>query len=130
MKNWIYIGIFLDTLTKNLLKQRFSLPEGWMEYCDHMTVVYNDGSELSKIVKEANKSNMGKRHTLKIVAIGVSEKAIAVKVQLPFGVVCANKIAHITLGTSPEGKPVDSNDITIWNDIIPEYINGMMYSIK
>ena len=52
---------------------------------------------------------------------------MAVKVNLPKGIVCANEIPHVTLGVSLEGKPVDSNAITIWNTITkPFRIKGKM----
>ena len=127
MKSWIYVGIFLDEESAKELKELYQLPDGWKEYYDHMTVVFNDDSELSKIVKQANAENIGEFYPLKAVAIGISDKAMALKVELPIGVVCANEIPHITLGTSPEGSPVDSNDITIWNTISePLFIGGTM----
>lgn len=91
-----------------------------------MTVVFNDGSKFAEIVKSANVRNMNKQFSLEVVAVGISEKAMAVKVNLPIGIVCANKIPHITLGVSLEGKPVDSNAITIWNTIEPFCIKGEM----
>jgi hypothetical protein len=47
----------------------------------------------------------------------LSDKALAVKVKLPPGVVCANPVPHITLCVSPDGRPVDSNDIQNWHEI-------------
>jgi hypothetical protein len=117
MENWIYVGLFLDDKSKKFLKRLYSIPKGWKEYYDHMTVVFNDGSQFAEDVKSVNEKHFHKRLTLKVIAVGISEKAMALKVELPGGVVCANKIPHITLGTSLEGKPVDSNDITNWHNI-------------
>lgn len=132
MNDWIYMGIFLDDDSKDYLKKYYSLPKDWKGYYDHMTIVFNDGTELSKIVKEINDKHIGKRCTIRVVAIGISEKAIAVKVELPLGIVCANKIPHITLGVAPGCKPVDSNDITIWNKVSRDfaYLTGSVEVVK
>jgi len=132
MKDWIYIGIFLKEKSKKELMDTYKLPEGWMYYCDHMTVVYNDHSELAEIVKQINMNNLGKLFTLKVIAVGVSEKALALKVELPVTVVCANKIPHITVGVSLDGKPVDSNNITTWNNCwnYIEVIGTMMMKVN
>jgi hypothetical protein len=126
MKNWIYIGIFLDEDSKKELKECYQIPSNWKEYYDHVTIVFNDGSELSRVVKEMNMENVGEFYSIKITGVGVSEKALALRVELPACVVCANKIPHITLGVAPDAKPVDSNDITIWHDIDPIHVGGTM----
>ena len=114
-KNWIYIGIFLDERSKKSLKKLYPVPEGWKEYYDHMTVVFNDSTDIAEAVKSINEDNLYKRFKLKVVGPGISDKAYAIQVELPNGVVCANKITHITLGTSKEGNAVDSNYITNWS---------------
>jgi len=58
-------------------------------------------------------------HHMTIATIGKSDMAVAVGVE---GYVSGNKIAHITLGVSPDGKPVMSNDITNWKNL-DSYIN-------
>ena len=126
MKNWIYIGIFLEEDSKKELKECYQIPSDWKEYCDHITIVFNDGSELSRVVKEMNMENVGEFYSIKITGVGVSEKALALRVELPTCVVCANKIPHITVGVAPDAKPVDSNDITIWHDIDPIHVGGTM----
>ena len=126
MKNWIYIGIFLEEDSKKELKECYQIPSDWKEYYDHITIVFNDGSELSRVVKEMNMENVGEFYSIKITGVGVSEKALALRVELPTCVVCANKIPHITIGVAPDAKPVDSNDITIWHDIDPIHVGGTM----
>ena len=131
--NWIYIGIFLDEKSKKLLKKLYPLPEWWKEYYDHMTVVFNDSTKLANDVKSINEHNIGKKFKLKVVGPGISEKAYAVQVELPKGVVSANKITHITMGVAPiEGaNPVDSNYITNWSKIYENiYLTGKMEIIK
>ena len=112
---WIYFGIFLDNFSRNRLKKYFDIPEGWKWYGDHVTLCFNDGSELSKIAAEVNKSYVGAERSFEVTGVGISKDALALRVQLPIGVVCTNKVAHITLGAKT--KPVDSNAIEIWHDI-------------
>jgi hypothetical protein len=126
MKNWIYVGIFLDDNSKKILEDLFPTPKGWKPYYDHMTVVYNDGSKIANIVKEFNDVNVGEDYPLIITGVGISEKTMAVKVKLPLGVICANPIPHITLCVSPEGKPSDSNNIEIWHDVDQVELWGTM----
>lgn len=115
MQKWIYFGLFLDDKSKEHLRLYFDIPEDWKWYGDHVTLCFNDGSELSKIAAEINKGYVGVECFVKVTGIGISENAVALKVQLPIGVVCTNKVAHITLGAKT--KPVDSNAIEIWHDI-------------
>lgn len=123
---WIYVGIFLDEDSKADLENLYPTPTGWKPHYDHMTVVFNDGSYLAKVVKDFNEHNLEEDFPLIVTAIGISENAMAVKVKLPLGVMCANKIAHITLSVSPNGKPSDSNDIQIWHEIEPIEVWGTM----
>ena len=124
---WIYIGIFLDERSKKKLKKLYPLPEGWREFYDHMTVVYNDSTFVAEAVKSINEHNIGKKFKLKVVGPGISGKAYAVQVELPLGVVSANKITHKTLETESDGSAVDSNYITNWSKIYkPLYVSGTM----
>ena len=128
--NWIYIGIFLDEKSKKLLKKLYPPPaDFWTEYYDHMTVVFNDNTMIAKAVKSVNENNIGKKFKLKLVGPGISEKAYAVQVELPKGVVSANKITHITMGVAPidGANAVDSNYITNWSKVYDNvYLTGEM----
>lgn len=115
MEKWIYFGIFLDESSKKRLRMNFDIPVSWKWYGDHVTLCFNDGSELSKIAAEINKGYVGAERSILVTGIGISTKAIALRVQLPTGVVCTNKVAHITIGC--KDRPVDSNAIEIWHDI-------------
>ena len=131
--NWIYIGIFLDEKSKKKLKRLYNLPPLWNEYNDHMTVVYNDNTMLAQDIKLANINNIGKKFKLKIVGPGISDKAFALKVKIPEGVICANKITHITLGVNPKdgASAVDSNYITNWSKLYKDiYVTGTMKVYK
>lgn len=122
MENWIYIGIFLCEASKKRLRMNFDIPESWKWYGDHVTLCFNDGSELSKVAAEINKGYVGAEGSIEVTGIGISENAMALRVQLPAGVVCTNKVAHITLGAKT--KPVDSNAIEIWHDISGFILDG------
>ena len=122
MEKWIYFGIFLNNVSRERLRMLFDVPKGWKRYGDHVTLCFNDGSELSKIAAEINRGYIGTERTIKVTGIGISENAMALKVQLPVGVVCINKVAHITIGC--KNKPVDSNAITIWHDINELMLSG------
>lgn len=130
---WIYVGIFLDDKSKNLLKKLYPTPKGWTEYYDHMTVVFNDGTTIADAVKSINEHNISKKFKLKLVGSGISNKAYAAQVELPKGVVSVNKITHITLATCPwaDGKAVDSNYITNWSTVYEDiYLTGEMRVFK
>lgn len=121
-KDWVYCGIFLDDASKALLRGFFSIPKNWKWYADHVTLCFNDNSLLSKVAAEINADYVGVEHSIKVTGIGISENAMALRVQLPTGVVCTNKVAHITIGAKT--KPVDSNAIEIWHDIDSFTLSG------
>jgi hypothetical protein len=121
-RNWIYFGIFLDKISRERLKMNFDIPEDWKWYGDHVTLCFNDNSLLSKVAAEINKGYVGAERSIKVTGIGISENAMALRVQLPVGVVCTNKVAHITIGAKT--KPVDSNAIEIWHDIDAFFVSG------
>lgn len=122
MEKWIYFGIFLNSVSRERLSMLFDIPKGWKWYGDHVTLCFNDGSELCKVAAEINKGYVGTERTVRVTGIGISENAMALRVQLPIGVVCTNKVAHITLGAKK--RPVDSNAITIWHDINELILSG------
>ena len=115
MSNWIYVGIFLDEKSKKKLKKYYKVPDGWTEYFDHMTVVFNDNSKYVEYVKNICDKLGEIKVKLNVVGHGISDKAYAVRVNMPPGIPCTNKYSHITLATSPDGKAVDSNYIENWH---------------
>jgi len=132
-ESWIYIGIFLDKKSRKKLMNLYPQPEGWKEIYDHMTVVYNDSTNMAYAVRDINQHNLNKKFKLKIIGPGISDKAYALQVELPKGVVAANKITHITLATCPatNGNAVDSNYITNWSKIYDNiYVTGEMKIFK
>ena len=111
--NWIYYGVFLPREERAFLIERFKthIPKGWRIYCDHMTVVFNDKSENAQAWAAKCEKYIGQKANLKVTHIGISDKALALRVS---GFMSNNDIPHITIATSPHGKPVDSNYITNW----------------
>ena len=127
LENWIYFGVFLDADEServynivNLLPG-IDIPDDWRKYADHMTIIYNNKSEIAQAWAKATAPRVGEDVLLKATHVGVSDKAIAIRVN---GEMSANAIPHITIACSPTGKPVDSNKITNWREIDPFTISG------
>lgn len=125
--NWIYFGVFIDTFSKlkNLKviqDNGIEIPDNWKIYNHHMTIAFNNKSKLSNELYVFYQDMIGNKATLTVDGIGVSDKAIAVRVRWVGPI--ANKIAHVTIATPLDGKPVNSNFITNWLDIQPYKING------
>lgn len=90
------------------------IPEGWKVIARHMTINFGKG------LPENLKSDLEEKKLIKATEIGISEMAVAVRVE---GYHSDNKIPHITLAVNPNGgKPVMSNDITEWEPL-DSYIN-------
>lgn len=102
-----YSAVLLDEKSRNLLLKTYEdmIPQGWEKICHHMTIEFN------KLV-----DNEGTPATLKVEAVGKSDKALAVKVS---GHHSANKIPHITIAIDRNGgaKPKNSNDIKDWTNV-------------
>lgn len=116
-KKWNYIGIFLnEESSRNLLEAaKEYIPEDWTEYAHHLTLAFNSNGDPNDSIFINNQPNYGKDYSLTVKEIGVSDKAIAVRVsnvKLSDG-----RTPHITVAVSPDGKPVDSNGITDWKPL-------------
>ena len=121
--NWIYFGVFISEQSKKLNMNALhragvTIPEGWKMYNHHMTIAFNNRTEKAQSLFNHYQEDFGKTVGLTINGIGVSDDAIAVRVE--FEHPSANEITHITIATPPDGKPVNSNNITEWIDI-PRY---------
>lgn len=128
LEAWTYVGVFLDKKSKKKLKKLYTIPNDWKPYFDHMTVVFNDKSELADSIKNICDQLGEIKVKLQVVSQGISDKAYAVHVKVPAGIPCGNKISHITLAVSPTGKPVDSNYIENWIDVSDKnlYVTGTL----
>ena len=129
MKKIIYAGIFLDEESKNKLYPLIVIITkklNWDNYktiCHHMTIAFH--TNLNEQIKNWCDEHYGNKIQLTVIAVGFSEKTIAVKVKA-VGVPCTNKTSHITLcvNNDTNGKPVDSNYIMSWQDISNIAISG------
>ena len=127
LENCIYFGVFLDAdeseRVYNIINSLhgIDIPNDWRKYTSHMTIIYNNKSEIAQAWAKATAPRVGEDVLLKATHVGVSDKAIAIRVN---GEMSANAIPHITIACSPTGKPVDSNKITNWREIVPFTISG------
>ena len=107
LKKPTYSAVLLDDKSRNLLLSTYQseIPNGWKVIAHHQTI------QFGKLV-----DNTGTPITLKVVAVGKSDKAFAVKVE---GYHSANKIPHITIAInkSAGGRAVDSNNIINWQPV-------------
>lgn len=108
----IYYGAFLNPASHYELLEvvKDQIPEGWKTYAHHMTILF--GNKKNEEVEAYLKSNMGKDVYVDATSIGISNDAIAVKVESD--VPSDNAIPHITVAVPIGGKPFNSNFITDW----------------
>ena len=118
-KNWIYYGVFFSNNTKRAIleytKKWFidnnkEFPKDWTSYCDHMTLVFNNGSESAYKFADGLDIFLGQSISLRIISVGISDRAIALGVDF----ITNNKYSHITVAVAPGAKPVESNYIENW----------------
>ena len=137
MGNFQYFGLFLDEETKKGLLDVFLtyLEEGnsigylvdkiYLDHCTLLQVSQLHGN--SEIYNYLN-DRIGEKYEIVINGIGISDKAAAFRVA-DYSVVCVNEIPHITIATFNGGKPVDSNNITKWEDIEPIIIKTKLKKV-
>jgi tRNA nucleotidyltransferase/poly(A) polymerase len=117
-----YSGVILDSESTNKLVSLlgdFDI-EGWRVYAHHMTV--NLGP-----IPHNKRGLIGQDFDLTVTDIGSNDNVIAVKVDTPLET--SNKVPHITLAVSPNGKPRMSNDITNWVSVTPFKVSGTLEEI-
>jgi hypothetical protein len=111
-----YYGVFLNTDTTNKLIDSFGtvIPSDWKVYAHHMTMLFGKNKSTFDM-KSYCTDRLGDEVKLYATHIGVSDKAVAL--QITADVPVTNTRPHITIATSPNGKPVESNDITDWREL-------------
>jgi hypothetical protein len=116
-KNWIYFGVFLDERSKERLLSLVNpiIDENWKKFCHHMTIAFNNGSEKAQEAYNIYEPHFGEWIYLIATHIGISNDAIAVKVD--FAGETQNRFPHVTLATPINGKPVNSNYIKNWQPL-------------
>jgi hypothetical protein len=118
LTEWALKNVKVNGVRLPILVER----EGWKMYCHHMTIQYPGIPEFVKQFVESKQS-------LEAIALGISDKAIAVRV---IGFHSENKISHITIAVNTRmgGKPMMSNDITNWTKIEkPVTLSGVVKEI-
>lgn len=133
MENYQYYGLFLGTDTKNMLMDNltdnidYNIALGVTDriFIDHCTLLHKSQLKGNEELQSYLESNLGKSINIRLVAVGISDKAMAFKVE---GVdnICANEVPHITIATFRGGNPVDSNEITNWRYIEPIIITAKL----
>ena len=120
--NILYSAVVLDGGSRTSLLSRVEdeVPQGWDIIAHHMTIAF--GKPVP------NQEDLGKDATLTVTELGLSDMAMAVRVE---GYPSNNDIPHITIAINPNGgKAVMSNDITKWRKIKPFNISGKVTEIK
>lgn len=107
-----FASLVLDDKSKSKLLNAVGhlVPDGWKVFAHHMTI--NFGKGLSDDLR----GDLGSNQVIRAVAIGLSDMALAVKVD---GYHSDNKTPHVTIAVNVDGggKPVQSNDITKWKSM-------------
>jgi len=125
----LYSAVMLDraSLNKLLTPINYNMdpPKNWImgregkEFCDHMTICLGPLKD---------KSDIGKEVTLTVTHVGLSDMAMAFKVE---GYKSKNAIPHITLAVNPDGgMPKMSNEITKWQDVKHFIVKGIVTEVS
>lgn len=105
----LYAAVVLDEASRIKLVTALGhkVPNDWSVIAHHMTIVFGKGLPKELV------DDKGKTVNIMATEIGISDMAIAVKVQ---GYKTTNDIPHITVAvnTPAGGKPFMSNKITNW----------------
>lgn len=135
-RNYHYYGLFLNEGTKNKLMSmltdnidsNIALGVADKILLDHCTLMHV--SQHENWLQSMLEHDLGKTFHITLTAVGISNKAIAFKVQRS-GIVtpCKNKVPHITIATLNNGKPIDSNNITNWKDFPPITIITTLHKV-
>jgi predicted kinase len=105
----LYCSVVLSDASKSVIMDKFGqhIPEGWKVFNHHMTIRFGKG------LPDELKDDLGSTQTLLVTHLGLSDMALAAKVE---GYYSDNTKPHITIAvnTNEGGKPVMSNDIKSW----------------
>lgn len=120
-----YTAVVLDKNSHlklvGLLKERFGDLTDWKIFAHHMTI------KLGGLPDE-RKSLLGQEIDLAIDGFGYTDDVVAVRVDT--NLQTKNDTPHITLATSPKGKPVMSNLITEWETLQPFHVYGTVEEVS
>lgn len=119
-----YTAVVLTRESSDLLIKKFSniTPENWTIHAHHMTINMKEASEGPAA------HFVGEKVQLNVISYAINDKALAVGVET--NVPSNNKIKHVTIATSPIGKPGDSNDLTEWKPLPQFSIEGIVEEVE
>jgi hypothetical protein len=135
-QNITYSGVILDEKSREKLLSTFIYPNSeysdWIKIADHSTIC------MGELPEHMKKYWLDEEITLTVTELGISDKAVAVKVT---GFYTISKktdkegegpeFQHITLAINPvDGKPKDSNSIINWKKIEPIKLIGIVKEIS
>lgn len=103
----VYTAVALDATSRERLLGAVTIPEGWKTYAEHMTV------DLKPLAKSMAAELGGQTKSLTVVALGISEAAMAIEVMTDAP--SKNTRKHITIAVAPGCKPRQSSDIESWD---------------
>jgi len=117
-----YSAVVLDPASRTKLLSHLhphEIPSDYKIFCHHMTITMGSLKD---------KADIGKEVRLTVTEVGLSDMAMAVKVE---GYPSKNAIPHITIAVNPNGgKPKDSNAIKKWQPVKHFGVNGVVTEIK
>lgn len=113
----MYYSINFTPETQNNLWRVYNtffteLGKEWVKYMDHITLIHSSNpawETTAKILSNFEHKECG----FKLIGIGYSDNAIAFKVNIK----TANEVSHITIAVKGGHKPVESNQITTWENL-------------
>lgn len=122
----MYYAVKISEETKQkilrVFTQFFDIPEGWKVYCDHITLIHSSHKDWDtgrRLLTNFERCLV----TFYVTSIGRSENAYALGVAL----VSMNEVSHITIACKEGHKPVESNEIKVWEKLYcPEKFNGAL----
>ena len=107
-----YSGVVLDDKSRQQLLN-LDIPEGWEPVAHHMTITLGPLAHKKGKHDFSEAYPVGSEVEIPVVAIGIDERAMAVKVQPPSEVSKKISFPHVTVAVNREGggKPFHSNKI-------------------
>lgn len=122
--NFEYYALVLneESQKKLLAKTEHLIEPTWKIYAHHMTILHRSTPNQALEVWASN--NIGRLFPMTVVRCGIDSNVLAVEVHTRAP--SANTHKHITVATSPTGKPVQSNYIKEWNCIEEFELTGIV----
>ena len=134
--NLFYHAIFLTSEDKYYLSSLMSshIPNEWNMKCHHTTIAFHTDLDSSSAWTKTYfenwmQQNINQSVVLKATAIGFTEKAIALKIDMP-SFPCLSGNPHLTIAVAPKCSASASRAISIWTPLeAPINLIGIVGSI-